>query len=140
MTKSYDEIVAEREARKAAAAAAKKEQAHRELMVLNDLELEHGDDNVMGVHTVGGLVVIARPRSAPMQRWREIMWSEKTKAGDRAAVKARAAGDLAATCVLYPDKQAYSAMVEKYPGVADAVGAAAVKFAGIVEEEEAGKS
>lgn len=134
--KTIEEIRAERDARKAALAKSKASREETELRELNRLEVEHGDENVMAVHTIGGMVVISRPKPGPMARWREMMWCEKVKPGERAAVKARAAADLAKTCVIYPESGAYAALVDQYPGVADAVGAAAVKFAGIIEEDE----
>lgn len=133
---SIDDILAARSKRKAGIAKAQEEQRKRDLLTLNDFELEHGDENVMGVHTAGGLVVLKRPGEGAMKRWRETMWSEKIKPGERAAAKAAAAGALAKTCVLHPDRAAYEQLCTDFPGVPDAVGSAAVKFAGIVEEDE----
>lgn len=135
-TKTKEAILAERDARKEALAKAKEDRELDDLRVLNDLEIEHGDDNVRAVYSSAGMVVIGRPKPGPMQRWREAMWSEKIKPGERAAAKARAAADLAKTCIIHPTMEAYSEMCSVLTGLGDTVGAAAVKFAGIVEEDE----
>lgn len=137
--KTFEERMVERDARKAAAAKAREDQKQRDMLVLDGLEQEHGDDNVMPVWTAGGLVVLSRPTAGSMKRWREAMWAEKVKPAERSAIKAKAAGDLAKTCIRFPPADEYAALVDKYPGIPDAVGAEAVKFAGIVEDEEAGK-
>lgn len=139
-TKTYEEIMAERDARKAAAKAAKGEQHKTEMLKLAELEVDHGDDNIAPVWTSEGLVVIRTPTRAEMARWREAMWAEDSKASQRQQRKAGAGPALAEACVIYPDKGVYKAMCERRAGIADAVAGAAVKLGGVGEDDDAGKS
>jgi hypothetical protein len=136
----YEQRLEAREARKAVLAAEKEEQKKRELLLLDDLEQEHGDDNVRPVWTVGGLVVIRCPKPPEMQRWREALWGTKNKQSENAASRANASMALAKACVIHPPREAYEALVKRYPGIPDLVAKHCVEFAGDTEEEEAGKS
>lgn len=138
--KTYEQVMAERDARKAALAAAKADQRKADMLKLAELELEHGDDAIAPVWTLEGLVVVRMPTRAEMARWREAMWAEDAKPGQRQQRKAAASPTLGDACVIYPDKATYKAMTDRRAGIADAVGAACVKLGGINEEEDAGKS
>lgn len=148
MTDSFEVRMAKREARKAALEAQAEAQHRAELILLDDLEQELGDDNVRGVHTRGGLVVIKAPSRPAMAQWREtiLKLSEKNSAG-----KAAASLKLARSCVVAVLAKstgkaerdgaaaAFDALCEECPGVQDLIANEAIKLSGQLAEAESGK-
>ena len=67
--KSIDEILKERDERKARIEAEKEARHRRDLIKLNELELEHGDENVAPVWTKAGLVVLKRPTKSQVDEY-----------------------------------------------------------------------
>ena len=125
-----EHIEAERAARKEALANAKAEQFAADLAALNDLEVEHGDENVarvgVGRYSLGlPTLVVVRPLSKPeLKRFRDRVRGENADA-------ASAADEAGASAMLYPtkDSELYAALIAAAPGVLTRAGTAAVQLA-----------
>lgn len=125
------ESVEERRAkRKAEAAEAAKVQREKDLEAIDALEVDHGDSNIDVVeipHTPGLPVLLAvrTPTEVEMKRYRATVKPGRDGApGD----SLKATSDLAAVCVVYPDKDLYKKVLAARPGVDASVGLAAVKL------------
>lgn len=127
-----------RKKRKDALEREKAEQRERDLDLLDELEQEHGDDEVRPVWSDGPMVVIKRPKKPQIDRWREMV-GRKTKADADAQRRREAADTLAKQVLLHPDKVAYNELVERWPGIPTLVAAEALAFAQMIYEEEAEK-
>ncbi len=134
-----DERLAARAKRKA---GLKKEQVRRDkldLVTLDDLEQEHGDDNVRPVFTSAGMVVIRKPERAWVDAFQESYLrdgKEKIKAENRR----KAAEKLARLCLIHPTPEVYAGWCDEYGGIPSNVGAEAAKFADVVLDEEREKA
>lgn len=133
-------IEEQRAERKAALKAARAQQREIDLAALNDLEIEHGDDNVVAVEVARyspGLPTIVVVRSlgkAELKRFRD---QTRGKNGDNAA----AAEQAARSSLLYPakDSSEWAALCEAVPGVVVRAGVEAVHLsAGIGQAEGKG--
>jgi hypothetical protein len=148
MSDAFQARMAAREARKAALAAREEAQHEAELILLDDLEQELGDDAVRGVHTRSGLVVVRAPSRPVMAQWREKILK---LAEGNAAGKAAASLNLARQCIVAvlakggkPERgtsaiDAFDAMCEAHPGIQDLIANEAIKLSGQLAEQEAGK-
>lgn len=125
----------ERAARKAALKAEKAAQRERDDERLNDLEIEHGDDEVRPVRSKSGLIVIGRPKKSAIDRYHEMIIRDG-KPDAVATRKRQAAHQLARACLLYPEKADYDTMVERHAGIPTQVAAACLEFADFIYEEE----
>jgi hypothetical protein len=132
-----EQLRAERDARKAALQAARDEQRLADFTRLNELELEHGDDNVAAVEVqryapgLTTLVVVRALRRVELKRWRDK--TSKDKADQNAAA------DEAGLCaLLYPERESaeWAAICDLVPGVVTRAGLAAVQLAAGVEQLE----
>jgi len=135
--KTIEDIEKEREERKEALAAARAAQHLIDIAVLNELEIEHGDDNVVTIPVsryCAGMVTLAVARALrvpEMKRFRD-----RTKGED--ADTASAAEEVTSCCLLYPKKDSpeWGFTCEKVTGLAVRVGSAAVHLAAGVECRE----
>lgn len=130
----YERRMEAREARKAAAEAAREERRMKDDLLFDDLEQEHGDGRVARVSTQKGMVVVRVPEDAEYQRWRAT--SKKAK---KAQADLEAGWALGRRCVIHPDRATFESWVEEFPGLADKVQLAALRLADAVQEDEAGK-
>lgn len=93
---------------------------------MDALERDHGE--VLKVNTVLGPVVLRGPLPVEYKRFRDQFLDEKRKA--------IAAEQLARSCVVFPSKEAYDAMVKKKPGISDLCGVKAIGMSGDKEVDE----
>jgi hypothetical protein len=129
--KKIAEIEARRAERQSTTAKAREEQYAKDLVHVDELEIEHGDDRVAVLKTssfVAGLptvVVVKTPAPSEFKRYRQMV----RKAGLQKLEAVGAARDmLAAECVAYPDKETYERMKEAWPSIHDNVGGEAVRL------------
>jgi hypothetical protein len=87
-----------------------------------------GDENVKRVDTKAGTVVLRKPTRAEYKRFRSLFWDEKRRSD--------AIEMLVRDCVAFPPKEAFAAMLEDRPGIADRCGNVALELAGIVGDDE----
>lgn len=100
-----------------------------------------GRKRVRLVVTSAGLVVVSAVGSdAAYAAFRDETNSQKEDEDLRTQIKAKAAVRFGATCVIEPTKAEYKAMCAAFPGIPDVVGVAALKLAGAMSIETAGKS
>jgi len=135
---SFEERMARRDVRKAALKSAGEQRKQADMIKLDELEQEHGDDNVMPVWTSAGLVVIKRPKRIHATQFQQAVIKDGKPEG-KAQRQVDALERLARQSLLYPDFETYDAMVTDYPGIASKVGGAAARFAELASEEEEGK-
>ena len=135
---SFDERMAQRAARKANQKRERDAQYRADMLKLDELEQEHGDDSVRGVFTSAGMVAIRRPKKHEIDRFTEAMLRDG-KPGQKASRQREAAEQLGRVCRIHPATEVYETMVEASPGLPHKVGTAAAEFAELIEEEEAGK-
>jgi hypothetical protein len=127
--KTISDIEARRAARKASLAEAREAQLSKDLARVDELETEHGDDRVvvLGMPSfVAGLptlVVVGSPSPSVFNRFRQMV----RKAAQNTEATGAAKDLLAASCVLYPDKETYERMREAWPSIHDNVGVEAIK-------------
>jgi hypothetical protein len=120
-------IEARRAERKASTQTARDEQYEKDLVRVDELEAELGDDRVSILTTpsfvVGlpTLVVVSTPAPLAFKRFRQMV----RKAGQNIEAIGAARDLLASTCVAYPDDVTYARMKEAWPSVHDNVGLAA---------------
>ena len=83
------------------------------------------DDNVLQVKDappeLAGHVVLRRPSKAELARYRSIVMRANVANPERGALEARAkaSGELAQNCVVYPDFDGFQKLTEFAPGVVD---------------------
>ncbi len=124
------EIEARRAARKDVTAKAREEQYAKDIVRVDELELEHGDDRVAVlkmpsfVPGLPTLVVVRTPEPAKFNRFRQMI----RKANQNAEMTGAAKDLLAASCVLYPDEETYGRMRESWPSIHDSVGVEAIRL------------
>lgn len=124
------EIEARRAARKVATAKARAEQYALDLVEVDKLELEHGDDRVRVltapsfVTGLPTLAVVKTPDGPVFNRFRQMV----RKAGQKTEAIGAAKDLLAASCVAYPDADLYGRMKESWPSIHDNVGIAAIEL------------
>lgn len=130
-----EEIEARRAARKEGIAKARAEQYEKDLVEVDKLEAEHGDDRlgvlemssfVAGLPTV---VVVKHPSEEYVKRYRTKVRRARKQNGvvDGEAIGA-AADELGECSVLYPDKETYARMKPEWPGVHDSVNMEAIRL------------
>lgn len=126
-----------RDERKAARAKAQAEQREIDMAALDALEIEHGDANVGYVEVPfekpgqPTIVVFRVAKEVELKRFRA-----RLKADAKAGVEA--AEEVASLVLLYPEKDAYDAILVKRSGVHAQIGGGAIKLA-VGKEVEAGK-
>ena len=126
-----EEIEKRRAERKAARQKASAEQYAKDIVEVDRLEEEHGDDRVAvlkmpsfvpGLPTV---VVVKTPSKPHMNRFREMA---QKRANDKVAI-GEAAAMLATTCIAFPaDKDVYARMCEEWPAIHDNAGVEAIRL------------
>jgi hypothetical protein len=130
-----EEIEKRRAERKEAIAKARAEQYEKDLVEVDKLEVEYGDDRVSVLETssfVSGLptvVVVKTPAEDYFKRYRHKARKARKQSGalDTEAMGA-AADELAECCVLYPDKDTYARMKTEWPSFHDNVTAEAIRL------------
>lgn len=109
---------------------------------------EHGgtwDDNVLQVKDApaefAGHVVVRRPTKPETSRYRALIHRANVVSPDRGALEARtkAPGELAQSCVVYPDPDRYQQLVGFASAVPDSVFAIAMRLAEGGAREDAKK-
>jgi hypothetical protein len=126
-----DEYKKKRAAREAAEKPVKEERDAKDREVLDGLEEKHGNAGVGAILVpcappLPGMVVIRPPEPSDFQLWQHTM----TKAGVTATEKIEAHAELAASVIVYPEKDVYKQMVEKHAGIPSTVTAEAARMAG----------
>jgi len=134
----YERLKTERDARKARLQAEREQRDRQDLVALDALEREHGDENVKPIYTSAGMVVVRRPTKGEADQFQEAVIAEG-KSAQKAQRIRRATEKLARRCLLHPELGAFDEWTERYPGIPANVGAAAAEFADIVLKEEEGK-
>jgi len=133
MTEEHDEVTAieaRRTERKAAIAKARAEQWAKDLVRVDALEQELGDDRVHVLKMpsfVAGLptvVVVKTPSKPHFERFRQMVRKSK---GDSIAI-GTAQEMLGETCVAYPEKEVYERMRAEWPAIHDNVGLEAIRL------------
>ena len=125
-----DEIEARRAARKDETARARLEQYAKDVIEIDRLEGEHGNDRVailkMPSYVSGlpTLVVVSTPTQLMFERFRQMV----RKAGGNTESMGKAKDMLAATCVAFPDADTYARMRESWPSIHDNVGLEAIRL------------
>jgi hypothetical protein len=127
---SIEEIEAKRAARKEAIAKARDEQYEKDLVEVDRLEIEHGDDRV-GVLKVPSfvsglptLVVVKTPDASKFNRFR----TRVRKAAQNTEAIGAAKDELASSCLAYPDEATYTRMKDAWPSIHDNVGLEAIRL------------
>jgi hypothetical protein len=92
--------------------------------VLADLKAKHGEDSVHPLTTTDGkyTIVVRRPGRAQWKRFRHMIADP--------AKRADALETLVRDCMLYPDRQAFEAMLEERPALAEVFGDEVGELAG----------
>jgi hypothetical protein len=124
-----------RAARKAAAKAAKIAREAEGIAILDKYEQELGDDAVAGVQTERGIVVVRRPKPSEMAMYMDVARSDKASPG----TKREAQEKLARYCVIYPERDAYEAIVKEFALVPTEVHIVACQLADQAEAVTEGK-
>lgn len=131
------ELQAAREARKAKAENASKEQLVVDLGFIDAFEEELGATNVAVLRVPfveEGLpvaVAVRCPKSVEMKRYRDRLKGDAKKADT-----VKAAEEVGATCLVYPDKAILDRLAEHRPGVKAQLGLAALELSVAVAEAE----
>src|SRR5690606_29873010 len=133
---TLEEIQAARAARKEAKAAREQEQLVEDLTAINELEIEHGDENIATLRvafTEGSPVMVAvrTPKPGEMKRYQSRL---KQKNADATA----AAEEVGKSCVVYPKGEAFDTLCERRPGFLPQVGLAALHLV-VARSESEGK-
>lgn len=128
---TVEEIEQRRADRREGIAKARAAQYAKDIVEIDRLEQEHGDDRVVVLEMksfVAGLptvVVVSSPGEPQMNRFRTQVRKAK---GNQEAIGA-AQDMLAATCVAYPaDEETYSRMKKEWTAIHDNVGVEAVRL------------
>jgi hypothetical protein len=137
MADSIEEIERRRADRKATREAARNEQYAKDLLEVEALEVEHGDDRVSVLRTssfvaeLPTLLVVTTPAPVVTKRYRQMV----RRAGQNYTAIGEARDMMAAECVGYPNvhteegKALYERMKQAWPGIHDDVAMAATKLA-----------
>lgn len=139
---TYEEMIAELEKLGPSPdeIAAEKRDAETRAMFVEHAK-DKGRKRVRLVPTAAGLVVVSVVGSeAAYACYRDETRNEKSDDDIRGQIKAKAMARFGRACVLEPNRAEFDAMVKAFPGIADVVGVAALRLAGAMEIEEAGKS
>jgi hypothetical protein len=130
MGSGIEEIEARRAERKATRVQARQEQYAKDIVEIDRLEAELGDDRVAvlkmpsfvpGLPTV---VVVKTPSKPHMNRFREMA----QKAKDNRVAIGEAAAMLASSCIAFPEKEVYERMREEWPAIHDNAGIEAIRM------------
>lgn len=127
---SIEEIETRRAARKAQLEKDKAEQYEKDVVEVDRLELELGDDRVSVLKMpsfVSGLptlVVVKSPTPAQMNRFR----TRVRKANGNAETTGSAKDELATSCLGYPDADTYARMRDAWASIHDSVGNEAIRL------------
>jgi hypothetical protein len=133
---SIEEIEVRRAARKEGIAKARREQYEKDIVEVDKLEVEFGDDRVSVLETssfVQGLptvVVVKTPAEDYFKRYRHKARKARKQNGtvDTLAM-GDAADELAECCIVYPaDKETYARMKTEWPSIHDNAIAEAVRL------------
>jgi hypothetical protein len=125
---SVEEIEKRRADRKAAIAKARAAQYEKDLVEVDKLEVEHGDDRVSVLETpsfVAGLptlVVLKTPGEDYFKRYRgKVRRARKPNGQVDTVAIGDAADELAECCIVYPDRETYQRMKAEWPSIHDNV-------------------
>ena len=110
----------------------------KEQRKLLELERTHGPDKIRHEYTNAGLFVFARLSEAAANRFQDELFRDG-KPKEKAQRQRKAAQQLARDCCLYPDPIEREQRFEEYPNLPAELGAVALKHAGEVLEDAAGK-
>jgi hypothetical protein len=114
---TVEEIEARRAARKAELETQRQAQLAKDLEALDELEVEHGDGQIVRVDLnfytpdLPTMVLARVPRPAEFKRYQD-QCSKKNEGAIVAATNL-----LGESCVVYPDKETYARVREKHAGV-----------------------
>lgn len=132
---SIKEIEERRAKRKEAHEAERAAQYALDLEALDALEVEHGDGRVSSLTPesfVPGLptfAVVRVPSALEMKRFRDKVRRDPKSTGE-------GLDELAAVCIVYPDRETYERMRVAFPGMHDSIANRAVKLAEAKTEAE----
>lgn len=140
-----DAVQASRDARKATAVAsgakAALERKLADAKAISDAECKYGDDAIAVHETDGGIVIVHR---AEAMRWRSYsakvntIVSKKNSEASNTEL-ADAAHNMALSCLVYPARAAYEALVELYPAIPNDLAGKIGELAAGRAKEAAGK-
>jgi hypothetical protein len=127
MSSEVEEIEKRRAERKAGIAKAREEQYAKDIVEIDKLEIEYGDDRVAVLETssfVKGLptaVVVKTPEEDYFKRYRHKARKARKPNGNVDTIAmGDAADELADCCVVYPaDKETYARMRTEWPSIHD---------------------
>jgi hypothetical protein len=139
MADDFDSMMAARAARKAEAADKRKETRDAQIVKLNDIELEHGDDNVAALWAGDALVVMRRPTQSHFTYFQDMSGAGGDEAEKAQRIR-RALETLARQCLLHPDEVAFRDLCKIHVGLAVDAGNAARKLGDDAEVVATGKS
>lgn len=111
---TLEEIQAARAARKEAKAAREQEQLVEDLTAINELEIEHGDENIATLRVdryIDGLpvmIAVRAPKPVEVKRFRSRM---KQRNADAHA----ACEEVGRACLLYPNAETFDKLAEHRP-------------------------
>jgi hypothetical protein len=140
---ALDKVQARRKARKDAARKVEEDALAVDLDNISEIEDRLGDANVATVRVayVSADVPVAAsvrcPKPAEHKRYRDrCKPSKDSRNRDVEPDYFKAAEELAAVCLVYPDAELYARMCSARPGLATSLGVAAAKLASAADEAE----
>jgi hypothetical protein len=133
-----EEAKARLDAQAAEAQEARDDQEATDLEALYEAKIEHGLEAVVAVavpHTPGLplMAIVRRPKPIEHKRFTDLV-SKKDAASPEYM---KAAEQLAAICLVYPEKEVYAKMCDAFPGLKVPLGVAAANLAAGKAREDA---
>lgn len=132
---TLDEIQAKREAARKQITEKAAERKAQDLAAIFDLEVQHGATNIAVIEVpfssedLPVCVAVRTPKSAEVARYRD-----RVRGDD--ADTARAAIELAESCLVYPDAETFARQVKARPGINTQCGVQAIRLAAGKAESE----
>jgi hypothetical protein len=99
--------------------------------VLEDLKAKHGEVVVLSDEETGTEIVVRKPPRAAYKRFRSMAFDPKKQAD--------AAESLMVDCVVHPSNDAWNALLDVYPALAETFAPEVLKLAGASQSVEAKK-
>ena len=130
----FEQRMQARRERKAAAQEAQEAQRMADMIRLDDLEQQHGDEAIGYVPTPLGLVILRKPTQTEYETWKADTKKAKTPQGG-----AEVDMMFANKCLVHPPPDAYARIVEEFPGVPDKIVLLALRLAKAAADDEEGK-
>lgn len=115
---SIEAQIAEIEAKRAARVSGRSKLEEKQLQLANTQALaaaeeEHGAENIRGIETRDGIVIVKVPPPVAYKRFSTALLAGKVKPED--------SEHLARAGLVYPDRRTFNEMLERFPALADTV-------------------